>query len=92
MSEPKVTLRVPVADDAHMTIVHPCPPNDGHGAAWIQAWGDPTQIRHQVGSVLVGYDYLLSGSITTEEAIRRLRLMRAARRDALAERETTDGR
>jgi len=42
--------------------------------------GDPLSIRYEVAALLSSYDALLSDDINMTEAARRLRLMRARRR------------
>lgn len=53
------------------------------GPEWVMRYGDPESIRYTVASLLESYDYLLSGAINMTEATRRLRIMRAVRRQAL---------
>lgn len=70
---------VEVGDGAIMTIIDPRSFDDG-GLEWAMRYGaDVEPIRYTVASLLASYDYLLCGYITTDEAIRRLRLMRRTR-------------
>lgn len=62
---------VEVGDGAIMTIPH-------GEIVWQLTYGKPERVKYQAGSLIESYRYLLSGHITTKEAIRRLRLMRAA--------------
>lgn len=73
-----MTAQVPVGDGAVMTIINPNSFEDG-GAEWVMRYGNPESIRYTVASLLSSYDYLLSGEITGQEAIRRLRMIRQAR-------------
>lgn len=66
-----------------MTIEDPQAFFDG-GVGWRLIHGDPAPFVHTAVSLLESYDYLLCGQITTAEAMRRLRLLRAGRA-ALAE-------
>jgi hypothetical protein len=73
-----MTAYVPVGDGATMSIIDPRSFADG-GPEWVMRYGNPEGIRFAVAGLLESYDYLLSRNITTGEAIRRLRLMRAER-------------
>lgn len=48
---------------------------------WHLTWGNPEQCRYTAASLIESYDYLLSDAINMKEATRRLRLMRAKRRE-----------
>ena len=63
---------------AHMSIINPRSFKDG-GPEWVMRYGNPDDIRYVVAGLLESYDGLLYSGITTKEAIRRLRMMRAAR-------------
>lgn len=80
-----MTAHVDVGDGAVMEIINPQSFRDG-GPEWVMRYGNPLAIRYSVAGLLDSYDYLLSANISTTEAIRRLRLMRAARA-ALAAKE-----
>lgn len=71
---------VHLGDGAYMSIVDPKSHEDG-GAEWVLRYGDPETIRYSVASAISSYDYLMSGAITTAEAIRRLRILRGVARD-----------
>ncbi len=73
---------VECGDGAVINIIDPRSFENG-GPEWIMRYGNPESIRHGVVMLLMSYDYLLSSEITTTEAIRRLRLMRQARRECL---------
>jgi hypothetical protein len=74
-----LTADVNMGDGAFMTILDPRSFQDG-GLGWRLAhWGDIAPLKHTAVSVIESYDYLLSEEITTAEAIRRLRLLRAGR-------------
>lgn len=73
-----MVARIDVGDGAQMSFINPKSFKDG-GPEWVMRYGDPESIRFSVASLLESYDYLLCGEITTREAIRRLRLMRASR-------------
>lgn len=75
-----LTIPVHVGGGAWMTIVNPSPPDDG--LVWRLLYGDTQKYRAVAASVIDSYDYLLWSEITAAEAIRRLRLLRAARRSA----------
>lgn len=70
-----MSAEVHVGDGAYMTIVNPW---TDPGAEWTLRYGDPDVVRFTAASVLASYTYLLSGHITTTEAIRRLRVLRRA--------------
>lgn len=78
-----MTIHVRVFEDAVMDIMDPRSFADG-GLEWIMRYGNPESVRYAVASVLSSYDYLLSGEITTKEAIQRLRGMRTMRAAAMA--------
>ncbi len=69
---------VACGDGAHMSIIDPRSFDDG-GPEWVMRYGDPSSVRYCVASLLSSYDYLLSDSITFEEARRRIKLLRRAR-------------
>lgn len=76
----KITLEVEVGDGATMCITDPLAYEDG-GPEWISRYGNIELHRYQIASMIESYDYLLSDLINMTEAVRRLRIMRAARRD-----------
>lgn len=82
-----LTIPVDVGGGAVMSIMHPRPTDDS-GLTWRLLYGDTHQYRAIAVSVLDSYDYLLWSEITQEEAIRRLRLLRVARRKADRQKET----
>lgn len=73
-----MTAEVELGDGAGVTIIDPRSFADG-GPEWVMRYGSPCSIRFVAASLLESYDGLLSGHITTHEAVRRLRLMRNAR-------------
>lgn len=73
-----MTKIVDLGDGAAATIIDPRSFAEG-GPEWVMRYGNPCSIRFVVASLLESYDWLLSGHITTQEAVRRLRLMRSAR-------------
>lgn len=73
-----MAVHVPVGDGAWQDIIDPRSFEDG-GPEWVMRYGNPEAIRYTVASLLSSYDYILSGEITTAEAIRRLRIMRQYR-------------
>lgn len=79
----KLTAEINCGDGAVMSIVDPRSFEDG-GIGWTLRYGDPGGVRYTAASLIDSYDYLLSGEITMQEATRRLRLLRAARRALLA--------
>lgn len=76
----KITLEVEVGEGATMSITDPLAYKDG-GPEWISRYGNIELHRYQIASMIESYDYLLSDLINMTEAVRRLRIMRAARRD-----------
>lgn len=74
----KLTAEINCGDGAVMTIVDPRSFEDG-GVGWKLRYGNPDGVRYTAASLIDSYDYLLSGEITTQEATRRLRLLRAGR-------------
>ena len=73
------TIEVDCGDGARMSIVNPRSFEDG-GIEWRLRYGSPQAVRYIAAGLIESYDYLLSSEINIEEAIRRLRLMRSARR------------
>lgn len=71
---------VSCGDGAVMSIIDPRSFADG-GPEWTMLYGNPESIRVAVAGLLEGYDYLLSSHITQAEAMRRLRLLRAKRKE-----------
>lgn len=78
MKEP-MTKHVCVCPGASMPILNP---QHEHGLEWQLRYRDPVQVRYVAASVVSSYEYLLSGNITTKEAIRRLRILRGAYKEA----------
>lgn len=77
-----MTQHVDCGDGAVMEIIDPRSFSDG-GPEYVMRYGSPNSIRYAVASLLSSYDYLLSGEINFGEATRRLRLLRAARRECI---------
>lgn len=77
-----MTQHVDCGDGAVMEIIDPRSFGDG-GPEYVMRYGNPNSIRYAVASLLSSYDYLLSGEINMMEATRRLRLLRAARKECL---------
>lgn len=77
-SADNMTATMSMGDGGFMGFINPQSFRDG-GPAWTCRYGNIEAIRFVVASLLEGYDYLLSEDITTSEAIRRLRLLRAGR-------------
>jgi hypothetical protein len=75
----RLTAEVSCGDGAFMSIIDPRSFEDG-GLEWRLRYGNPATIRYIAAGVVESYDYLLSAEISTKEAIRRLRLLRSARR------------
>ena len=75
-----MTIDVECGDGAIMTIIDPRSFVEG-GPEWVSRYGNIESIRYTLASLLDSYDYLLSGNINQKEAIRRLRLARAARKE-----------
>lgn len=85
-----MTMHVSVGGGAIHNIIDPTCFEDG-GPEWVCRYGDVESIRYSVASLLESYDYLVSGQISSEEAIRRLRILRAARAHRLQVRPTPTG-
>ena len=79
-----LTVQVQLGDGAVATIINPRSFAEG-GPEWVMRYGDPMGIRYAVASLLESYDGLLSGEITTTDAIARLRLMRKARKHLIGD-------
>lgn len=75
-----MTATMAIGDGAFMSFINPQSFENG-GPEWTCRYGNVEGIRYTVAGLLESYDYLLSDEITTEEAIRRLRLLRAGRAD-----------
>ena len=75
-----MTVRVECGGGAVMTIIDPRSFEDG-GPEWVSRYGNIESIRFTLASLLSSFDYLLSGNINQTEAYRRLRLLRAARKE-----------
>lgn len=80
-----LTAHVELGDGAVSRILDPLSFEDG-GMVWRLTYGNAEPIKYVAASVIESYDYLLSGAINMQEATRRLRLLRAARRQ-LCQRE-----
>ena len=77
-----MTSHVDCGDGAWMTIIDPRSFHDG-GLEWTLRYTDAKDTKHVAASVIASYDYLLSGAISMAEATRRLKLLRAARRECV---------
>lgn len=75
-----MTIDVSYGGGAIGSIINPLA--DPH-PEWVSRYGNVEGIRYALASFLETYDYLLSQSINDKEAVRRLRIMRGARRAAL---------
>lgn len=73
-----VTAEVDCGDGAWMSIVNPYHEDS---IEWQLRYGSATYVRYVAASLVSSYDYLISDNINMEEATRRLRLMRAKRRE-----------
>lgn len=62
----------------HMTITNPY---SDDSVEWGLRYGNAARMRYVAASLIESYDYLLSDNINMTEAVRRLRLMRAKRRE-----------
>ena len=71
------TFRVDCGDGASMAIQDPRSFADG-GLVWRLTYGDVQSIKYSAASVIESYTYLIGPNITQAEAIRRLKLLRAA--------------
>ena len=81
-----LTAQVQLGDGAVATIINPQSFAEGW-PEWVMRYGDPMGIRYAVASLLESYDGLLSGDITTTDAIARLRIMRNARKHLMENRK-----
>lgn len=75
----RLTGEVDCEGGAFMSIINPQSFDDG-GLEWRLRYGNPAEVRYIAAGIVESYDYLCSGEITTKEAIRRLRILRAGRR------------
>lgn len=75
-----MTCHVDLGNGAVFSIIDPRSFREG-GPEWTMRYGDPSGIRFVVASLLESYDYLLSDAINLSEATRRLRLLRAKRKE-----------
>lgn len=78
----KMTLEVDHGDGAVSFIPDPLACADG-GLEWRLRYGDPRAVRFIAATVVASFDYLLSDDINMVEATRRLRQMRASRRQTM---------
>ena len=63
-----------------MSILDPRSFENG-SVGWHLTWGNVEGVRYVAAGLLESYDYLLSGDINQTEAVRRLRLLRAKRKE-----------
>lgn len=77
-----MTAQIQLGDGAVATIINPQSFAEG-GPERVMRYGNPMGIRYTVASLLESYDGLLSGDITTTDAIARLRIMRNARKNLM---------
>lgn len=75
-----MTAEVHLGDGAFSTIINPWSYDNG-GVEWSLRYGNAESVRYTAASIISSYDYLLSEAIPFAEAARRLRLLRAARRE-----------
>jgi len=80
-----MTAEVHVGDGAVMTIIDP---THDTGLEWVMRYGTPEPFRYSAASVLDSYAYLLSGEISTAEAVRRLRIIRQAHKALRSDTDT----
>lgn len=74
-----MTAHLHVGDGAWMTLQNP-QSFGGGGVGWHLNHGNVEAVRYVAAGLLESYDYLLSAEIPMKEAVQRLRLLRAARR------------
>jgi hypothetical protein len=82
-----MTATVWLGDGAVATIVNP-QSFENVGVEWVLRYGNPEAVKYTAASLIESYDYLLSDEITTKEAERRLRVLRASRTALRAKEET----
>lgn len=75
-----MTAIVSMGGGAYSTIINPKSFENG-GSEWVMRYGKPESVRYTVAGLLETFDYLLSDNINMKEATRRLRIMRAVRKD-----------
>jgi len=73
-----MTAQVCMGGGAFSTIPNPMSYENG-GIVWTLTYDNAEAVKLAAGSIITGYDYLLSGSISMKEATRRLQLLRRAR-------------
>ena len=83
-----LTADVSMGGGAFMSMANPISFKNG-GPEWICRYGNVEGIRYAVASLLASYDYLLSEEINMTEAVRRLRMMRAARAALISQTESS---
>jgi len=81
MTMTNLTLEVDCGEGAFMSIVDPRSFQNG-GVEWRLRYGSPDEVRFVAATLIASYDYLLSQGITKAEAVKRLTLLRRARRAA----------
>lgn len=82
-SKRRFTAQVYHGDGAVSTIQDPQSFDDG-GVGWVLTYGDPKSVGVIAAGLLESFDYLISSAINMTEATRRLRQMRAKRRELCA--------
>ena len=78
------TINVDCGDGTHMTIVNPA--NDDTHIEWLLRYASiETVVKNRMlyASLLLSYDYILSANINQAESIRRLKILRKARKQSL---------
>ena len=76
---------VTLGDGAQMSVIDPRSFRDG-GLQWKLRYGDADSVRLIAAGVVEDYDFLTSGELTMKETVRRLRILRNARK-SLAQKE-----
>jgi hypothetical protein len=75
-----MTAQVHLGGSAFSSIINPWSFSNG-GIEWHLRYGNLEGVRYVAAGLIESYDYLLSEAISFKEAARRLRLLRAARRE-----------
>lgn len=69
--------------EAMSTIPNPRSFGDEGGPEWIMRYGDPISHRYEIASLIETFTFLISPAYTAADAMKRLRELRQAFREAL---------
>lgn len=69
--------------EAMSTIPNPRSYANEGGPEWVLRYGNPEAFRYEIASLVSTFEYLLSPDYTAEDAVKRLRELRSAYREAI---------